>query len=255
MFVPQIIHFDSLPSTNGEAIERAKAGAREGVCVVAREQTAGRGRLHRSWISPKDAGLYISLVLRAQFEQKRWPLLTLMSAVVVHDVLTETYDLDVDIKWPNDILAEGRKLSGILAETVETEQGRAVVIGIGINLTTDCVPQELAGIATSIETISGKKPDPKILLDALVERFAGWYERLDRSSGANEIISEWSTRSSFAEGKQVEVTEVAEAFTGTTRGLEPDGALRVETNSGEIRIVHAGDVSSLRMVKSQRSKT
>src|SRR6185295_8493103 len=103
-FVPQILKFDSLPSTNLEAARRAVEGAPEGLCVVAGEQTAGRGRQLRHWVSPKDAGLYFSIIFRPRFEQSVWPLLTLMAAIAVHDVLLELYQLETDIKWPNDIL-------------------------------------------------------------------------------------------------------------------------------------------------------
>src|SRR3712207_882644 len=129
---PTVLRFDSLPSTNTEAARAAALGAPEGLCVIAREQTAGRGRRERSWISPVDAGLYFSIVLRPKMEQKLWPLLTLMSALCVHEALMNACSLRTDIKWPNDIYAGERKLCGILAETVEAEAGRAVVVGIGI---------------------------------------------------------------------------------------------------------------------------
>ena len=101
----QILRFDSLPSTNLEAARRAGEGASEGLCVVASEQTAGRGRLERQWVSPKGAGLYFSIILRPGFEQSAWPLLTLMAAVAVHDALLDSCALQTDIKWPNDLLA------------------------------------------------------------------------------------------------------------------------------------------------------
>src|SRR4026209_2805906 len=127
-FIPQILRFDSLPSTSVEAARRAVEGAAEGLCIVASEQTAGRGRLDRQWVSPKDSGLYCSIILRPRFDQTLWPLLTLMAAVVVHDTLLAGNDLKTDIKWPNDILANEKKLCGILAETVETPVGRAVIL-------------------------------------------------------------------------------------------------------------------------------
>src|ERR1051325_5043694 len=114
-----ILRFDSLPSTNTEAARAAVCGAREGLCIVAREQTAGRGRHSRVWSSPLDAGLYFSIVLRPQMEARSWPLITLMAAVSVADALEHACQIRVDIKWPNDIMAGGRKLAGILAETVE----------------------------------------------------------------------------------------------------------------------------------------
>ncbi|HYU98545.1 MAG TPA: biotin--[acetyl-CoA-carboxylase] ligase [Pyrinomonadaceae bacterium] len=244
-FVPEILRFDSSPSTNVEAARRAVDGAAEGLCVVAREQTAGRGRLQRQWISPKDSGLYFSLVLRPQFEQNSWSLLTLMAAVAVNDALREACFLETDIKWPNDILANDRKLCGILAETVETPKGRAVVVGIGVNLTKDSFPEEFESAATSVETVTGRSHDFETLLGALIAALGKHYTALKEADGPEAIIREWCARSSFAEGKLVRVVESNETLVGTTRGLERDGALRVETPTG-IRVVHAGDVTSVR---------
>ena len=119
-FQPNIQRLDSIDSTNLEALRQAKAGAPEGLCIVAREQTRGRGRLERSWQSPPDAGLYMSLLLRPEFEMTAWPLITLMAALAVYESLMKTCDLRADIKWPNDLCVNDRKLCGILAETVET---------------------------------------------------------------------------------------------------------------------------------------
>ena len=244
-FITQILRFDSLPSTNLEAARRATDGAPEGLCIVAGEQTAGRGRLRRQWISPKNAGLYFSIVLRPEFEQKVWPLLTLMAAVAVNDALQEACALKTDIKWPNDILASGRKLCGILAETVETSLGRAVVVGIGINLTEHSYPEEFAHMATSLDVAAGRSCDLETLLDALVVALGKRYEDLKQDEGPEKIIREWCARSSYGEGKLVRIVESNDTLVGTTRGLESDGALRVETLSG-IRVVRAGDVTSVR---------
>jgi len=241
----QLLRFDSLPSTNLEAAQRAAAGAAEGLCVIAGEQTAGRGRLQRRWVSPKDAGLYFSIVLRPQFEQNSWSLLTLMAAVAVHDALREAYTIETDIKWPNDILVDEKKLCGILAETVETPTGRAVVVGIGINLTKDSFPAEIERLATSVETVTGRSPDPETLLEALIVALQKHYGSLQLPAGPEVITCEWCARSSYGEGKRVQVVESNETVLGTTRGLERDGALRVETLTG-IRVVHAGDVASVR---------
>jgi BirA family biotin operon repressor/biotin-[acetyl-CoA-carboxylase] ligase len=247
MFTSKILRFESLPSTNLEAARQAIAGAAEGVCVVAREQTAGRGRLQRHWVSPKNAGLYFSIIIRPQFEQSIWPLLTLMAAVAVHDALLEACEIATDIKWPNDILVNDKKLCGILAETVETPQGRAVVVGIGINLTIGSLPPELESVATSVEAACNQKPDSQVVLDALVRALASRYEVLNRADGPKEIIRQWCALSSYSEGKLVRVSENNESFVGTTRGLQRDGALRVETDNGEIRIVRAGDVTAIRL--------
>src|SRR5260370_20954490 len=115
LFHPQILRFDSLDSTNVEAIRQAKAGAREGLCIIAREQTLGRGRLDRTWQSPPDAGLYFSIVLRPQFEINVWPLLTLMSALAASHALMKAGGRRADIKWPHGLCVDLRKAYGILA--------------------------------------------------------------------------------------------------------------------------------------------
>ena len=251
LIFPQILHFESLPSTNLEAARRAAEGAPEGLCIVAGEQTAGRGRLDRQWVSPKGAGLYFSIILRPAFEQTSWPLLTLMAAVAVHDALLDSCALKTDIKWPNDVMANGRKLCGILAETVETSLGRAVVLGIGINLTSRAFPAELDNVATSVESASGQGANLNLVLPALTRSLASSYQMLQGPSGPEEIVREWSSRSSYAKGKQIRVTNGEEIVEGISQGLEPDGALRVEVATGGVRIVRAGDVSSLRAVGSR----
>jgi BirA family biotin operon repressor/biotin-[acetyl-CoA-carboxylase] ligase len=243
---PQILRFDSLPSTNLEAARRALEGAPEGLCVVAGEQTAGRGRHQRQWVSPKDAGLYFSIILRPRFEQSGWPLLTLMTAIAVHDALLDVCALETDIKWPNDILVNEKKLCGILAETVETFLGRAVVVGIGINLTSKSFSPDLDGIASSVEAATGKSPEVEVVLEALARVLITNYQRLQHRGGPEVIIGEWCARSSYATGKRIRVSESNENFSGITRGLEPDGALRVETDDGEIKVIRAGDVASVR---------
>lgn len=244
----KILRFDSLPSTNIEAARLAVEGAAEGLCVVAGEQTAGRGRLQREWVSPKGAGLYFSIIFRPEFEQTSWPLLTLMAAVAVHDALLEACALETDIKWPNDILVNEKKLCGILAETVHSPLGSAVVVGIGINLTNDSLPPELEPIATDVETVANQKPELELVLKALVRALTSQYELLNQAGGQEEIIREWCSRSSYSEGKLIRVTGsgLSESLIGTTRGLERDGALRVETKTGEMKVVRAGDVTSVR---------
>ena len=247
-FQPVVLRYDSLPSTNTEAARQAAAGAAEGLCVVAREQTAGRGRRSRAWASPKDAGLYFSVVLRPALAAADWPLLTLAAALAARDALRQACALDTDIKWPNDLLACGRKLCGILAEAVETARGRACVLGVGINLTADAYPAELRAHATSVAEAAAAPPDREAVLAALVRALALRYGRLQEPDGAADAVRAWAAASSYAAGRRVRVALAGETFAGTTRGLEPDGALRVETNDGEIKIVRAGDVTSLRQM-------
>lgn len=243
--IPKVLRFDSLPSTNLEAARQATAGAPEGLCVVAAEQTSGRGRLGRQWLSPKGAGLYFSIVLRPNVPQSSWPLLTLMTAVAVHDALLESCQLETDIKWPNDIVAAEKKLCGILAETVDTAGGGAVVMGIGINLTEHSFPPELHGVATSIQGISGGAVDYELVLQTLVKNLSMQYGKF-QTNPAGDLAEEWCARSSYCRGKKIKVTNGTETFEGITKGLESDGGLIVELDNGEQQVIRAADISSVR---------
>lgn len=242
---PQILRYSSLPSTNSEASRLALEGAPEGLCIVADEQTAGRGRLQRQWISPRGAGLYMSMILRPRQALETWPVLTLMSAVAVTDTLKRTDKVQADIKWPNDVLVQGRKICGILAETHEAADDRLLVLGIGINLTATAFPPELRETATSVAEVTGKMVDHEIILTTLLKSLSRYYELFQQGS-FDQIIDAWCKRSSYANGKLVRVVSEDQSIEGTTLGLEPDGALRIVTSAGEVKIIRAGDVTAVR---------
>jgi BirA family biotin operon repressor/biotin-[acetyl-CoA-carboxylase] ligase len=240
---PKVLRFESLPSTNTELAQRASEGAAEGLTIVADEQTAGRGRLQRAWSSPKGAGLYFSILLRPTIALNYWPLITLMAALAVGDALREVAGVETDIKWPNDLLSGERKICGILAEAIDTPAGRAVILGIGINLTENAFPPELANVATSVAEAMGCAPDREQILAALLDALSRWYSRFDEPE---QIVDAWSNRSSYATGKLVQVSNGDDVWQGTTCGLEADGALRLRTANGEIKLVRAGDVYRIR---------
>jgi BirA family biotin operon repressor/biotin-[acetyl-CoA-carboxylase] ligase len=247
-FQPKIVRYESLPSTNTEAMRFATQGAAEGLTVIAEEQTAGRGRLQRTWVSTRGAGLYVSVVLRPFMGLENWPLITLAAALSVTDCLWEVCRLKTDIKWPNDILSGERKLCGILSEAVDTDVGRAVIVGIGINLTSAAFPGEIESSAISIEESTGELPDREVVLQSVLSALGKWYERLQAAGGPSVILEEWVVRSSFANGKAVKVVNGDEVLFGTTCGLERDGALRLKIPNGEIKAIRAGDVVNLRAV-------
>jgi BirA family biotin operon repressor/biotin-[acetyl-CoA-carboxylase] ligase len=244
---PRILRYESLPSTNTEVARLAQLGAEEGLTIVADEQTAGRGRLQRSWSSPKGAGLYCSVLLRPALAPDRWPLLTFVAALATGDALLEASKVQTDIKWPNDLLAGERKICGILAEGIETPAGRAVIVGIGINLTDDAFPNELASVATSVarEGPRTRRPEREAILAALLKALARWYALLHEFEGAEKVVAAWASRSSYAAGKLVQVTNGDEVLQGVTCGVESDGALRLET-AGGLQLIRAGDVTSVR---------
>lgn len=242
---PRILRYESVTSTNSEVARLAVEGADEGLAIVADEQTAGRGRLQRAWSSPKGAGLYFSILLRPRIAAEHWPLITFVAALATSDALLEGAGVQTDIKWPNDLMANERKICGILAEAIETPSGRAVVVGIGINLTNEAFPQELLAMATSVAQESGRQPEREMLLAALLGALARWYSLLHEPDGAGKIVAAWASRSSYASDKLVQVTNGDEVLQGITRGIENDGALRLETVRG-IQLIRAGDVTSVR---------
>ena len=248
---PRILRFDSIDSTNLEAMRQARAGAAEGLCIVAREQTAGRGRLDRNWHSPRDVGLYFSIILRPLLEVDSWPLITLMAALSVSDSLTKACGLHVDIKWPNDVCVNDRKLCGILAETIETASGPAVIVGIGINLRSDSLSEDVRDSATSVEETIHSQPNYEGVLSELMRAIGERYAVLQTPGGDEHTIREWCAISSFAFDRRVRVSLSNSTFEGTTRGLADDGALRVETDSGKMEIVLAGDVTALRPINEE----
>ncbi|HSK62195.1 MAG TPA: biotin--[acetyl-CoA-carboxylase] ligase [Pyrinomonadaceae bacterium] len=242
---PRVLRYESLPSTNTEVARLAAQGAEEGLVVVADEQTAGRGRLQRAWSSPKGAGLYFSILLRPALALERWPLITFVAALATGDALREAAQVETDIKWPNDLLASERKICGILAEAIETPAGRAVVVGIGTNLTNEAFSSELVNVATSVAQESGRAPERETILTALLPALARWYLLLHEAEGAEEIVAAWASRSSYAAGKLVQVMNGEEVLQGITRGVANDGALRLETAQG-LQLIRAGDVTSVR---------
>src|SRR3954452_22944513 len=153
-----ILRFETVGSTNTEAADQARRGADEGLCVVARQQTDGRGRHGRTWISEPGAGLYLSVVLRPKIDTRLLTLITLMAGIAVFDALKEG-GLQPDIKWANDVMIGDKKISGILAETVDTAKGIAVIVGMGLNLRSGDFPDEIALTATSIEAETKQTAD------------------------------------------------------------------------------------------------
>lgn len=241
-----ILRFDSIGSTNDEALRQAKLGAPEGLCVVAQQQTQGRGRHGRAWHSPAGSGLYFSIILRPKIEIRFLPLITLMTGIAVHDTLEKVFELDCDIKWANDVHVRDKKICGILAETCESDSGLAVVVGIGINLKSTNFPSELRETATSVEAEIGKETNIEVLLESLTEHLSNNYKTLQSDDGAEKIRQDWSQKSSYSFGKPVRVSLENDFFSGVTRGIEDDGALRIEMETGEIKKIRAGNVEKLR---------
>jgi BirA family transcriptional regulator, biotin operon repressor / biotin---[acetyl-CoA-carboxylase] ligase len=243
-----LLEFDSLPSTNDLAREMAAKGAAEGTTLLAREQTAGRGRLGREWASAAGQGLYTSIILRPRVQAKRFSITTLASAVAVAETLMTGFNAPADIKWPNDVMLSNRKVCGILMETAtEADLIEYAILGIGVNLGQTEFPDEIRDHATSLLIETGRQVAPEEFLSPMLERLDCWYRAAIESPGL--CLTAWERLSSYARGCRVRVMSSGPEFEGITMGLTDTGALVVVLPDGERREVISGEVS-VRKLKS-----
>ena len=238
-----VLRFDSVTSTNDLARELACKPGNEGTVIVAREQTAGKGRQGHSWFSPADDGLYFSVILGASLRPSSLPFISLAAAVAVAEALASEYSLKPDIKWPNDVLLGGRKVSGILLESAtEADRVQYAVLGIGINLAgSSRLPAEIQVTSTTLLAESGGPIRPDQLLQTVIEKLDYWCGRAGTDHDA--VARRWQELSTYANGCSVRITSANSTLEGVTRGLAPGGALRVQAADGTIHEVASGDVS------------
>jgi BirA family transcriptional regulator, biotin operon repressor / biotin---[acetyl-CoA-carboxylase] ligase len=235
------LRFDSVASTNDVAKELAVSGASEGLCVIAREQTAGRGRQGRSWSSPPGEGLYLSLILRPRGDVSASAMITLAAAVTVAETLALDFQAIADIKWPNDVLLRGRKICGILVETaIEGDRLQYAVMGIGVNIAQRSFPAQIGDVATSLLLETGRAILPEDFMRAMLPRLEQWYAAA--MSHPDQVIARWEDLSSSAHDCPVRVESSNGSVEGVTRGLTAAGALIVELATGERREIVSGEV-------------
>jgi BirA family biotin operon repressor/biotin-[acetyl-CoA-carboxylase] ligase len=243
-FARRIHHFFKIDSTNTAAIRLAEAGEAHGTIVLAEEQTAGRGRAGRTWLSEKSSGIICSILLRPPIAPVQAPLLTLVAGLAARDAVAEELNTLPDIRWPNDLLANGKKFCGILTEMHgEPDRLHYAVVGIGINVNQSKMPAELASIGTSLRMENGKIHSRFEILIRLLRHFDRYYNQFLADGGA-PILRRFAEVSTYFQGKHVRIATMRETFTGTTAGLDPSGVLRVARDDGRgIEPVISGDVS------------
>lgn len=227
----------SLPSTMHRASILAKQGARHGTIVGAEEQTQGEGRMGREWHSTAGDGLYVTFVLRPELPPRDSPMVTICLGLAVAETISRKTPLRCDLRWPNDVLINNRKVCGIL---VKYEEG-AFLAGIGINLEQKTFPEGLATPATSL-ALEGQADVPREeLLKTLSELVESYLAMLEKG-GKQGIIDTFLLVSSYAKRREVEVDFGSHVERGTTDGLNEDGYLWLRLPSGERRLVVAGGV-------------
>ncbi|WP_371376643.1 biotin--[acetyl-CoA-carboxylase] ligase [Sporomusa aerivorans] len=239
----EIHYFSEVDSTNNAAKKLAAGGCPEGTIVVAEAQNTGRGRLSRGWFSPYGKGIWLSVVFRPPFSPMDAAKCTLMAAVAVNRAVNAVAGAGCGIKWPNDILCNGRKVVGILTEmSAEMDAINYIVIGMGINVNIDPheFPGEIAATATSLAAVAGCQiPRLKLFTEILAELESAY--NTVKNFGFAPVLAEWKNQS-ITLGQQVDVHGIDRSFTGLATDIDDDGALLVTTASGVARVL-AGDVS------------
>lgn len=238
----KIIHYFRADSTNDIALTLAAEGAAHGTVVLAEEQTAGRGRLGRNWYSEKSSGIYASVILRPLLSPAAAPALPLMAGVAAHRAISATTGLAVDIRWPNDLMVNNKKVCGILTEmSAELDRLHHVVLGIGINVNHSAMPSELGAIATSLRIEGARIYSRAQILVTLLKELEKYYQML-LDGGSGPIARAWAKVSSYAEGKKVRVLSGGGEFRAVTAGLDPGGTLRIRRENGMEESLVSGEI-------------
>jgi len=239
----KIIHRETLDSTNILAFRQALAGEAEGVCVVAESQERGKGRLGRKWSSPPGKNIYLSVILRPAIHPSIVYPITFLSSLAVSDTIEGLAGVKATLKWPNDVLVEGKKISGTLIElSTEADMVRFVVIGIGlnVNMSPDDMDSQIKATATSLFMETKKTYERPRVCGILLSNLERYYD-LFKKEGARAICDIWEERAGIR-GKHLTINQMGEIFAGTAMGIDRDGAILLEID-GTTKKILAGDVN------------
>lgn len=236
-----VVFYESTDSTNVQAKRLAEEGAENKLVVVAETQTAGRGRKGRDWSSPPGKNLYFSLMLRPDFAPDKASMLTIVMAVAVKRAINDV--ACVQIKWPNDIVADGKKLAGILTEMhMDAGAIKDVVIGVGINVKNQDFPEDISRTATSLEAVFGKQIARADLLEKILYHFDEAYKCFLLTYDLSGLLAEYNACLAN-KNREVRVLDPAGEFGGVAKGINEKGELLVQTKEGNMVAVYAGEVS------------
>lgn len=240
----KLIHFDTIDSTNMKAKELAALGEQDGAVIISEEQTAGRGRLGRHWISPKYKGIWMSIILRPEVNPMFASRVTLIAAAAVHNATCQC-GIKTLIKWPNDIVINNKKVCGILTEmSAELNKIHYLVIGIGINVNTDKseFPDELSSSATSLKIESSKTIDRKELVCNILNNFELLYDEFIKDNSIKNSI-DICRNNSVLLGKEVRIINGNKEIKAKALDINNEGELLIERDDGSIEALFSGEVS------------
>lgn len=239
----ELYYFETTASTNLDVKRLMEEGAPDGVLAVGGEQTQGRGRRGRSWQSPPNTNIYMTLGIRPDFQPDLAPMVTLINAMAVAEAVEETCGLQTQIKWPNDVVIGGKKICGILTEmSAETGYIQYVVIGTGINVNITEFPEEIRETATSLCIEKGETVLRAPVIAKTMEHFERFYDKFIQTSDLSLLMEDYNKRLVNKDAK-VKVLDPRKEFEGTARGIDEKGQLLVEKQDGSMEAVYAGEVS------------
>ena len=239
----QIRYFSRIDSTNQYAKRIAEEGAPDGTLIIADEQTAGKGRSGRTWVTPPAEAIAFTLLLRPKLSPDRISMVTLVMGLAVTNAVNSLYGVSAGIKWPNDVVIKGRKLCGILTEmSAEVRQVNYIVIGVGINANLTSFPEEIREIATSLKLELGRDINRAELIARVMTEFERLYAEFEAQGDLGAVMQEYNELCLNA-GSKVRVLDPNGEYTGTSRGINSMGELLVETEDGQMQEVYAGEVS------------
>ena len=238
----EIYYFDSIDSTNTKAKELAEEGHPSGTLVVADRQTAGKGRRGRSWESPTGIGIFMTLMLKPEINPNNASMLTLVAAMATTRAIRRVTGVPAMIKWPNDIVMNGKKVCGILTEmSAQFDYINHIVIGIGINVHNEDFPEEIAKTASSLYLESGQHIHRASLIEAFLEEFEDVYAEYLKTEDMEGLMKEYDSML-VNRGRQVRVLDPKEPFEGKAMGITKKGELIVDTWESR-KLVSSGEVS------------
>lgn len=239
----KIFYYETVGSTNEEAKKKLAEANTDGVLLVADSQTNGRGRRGRSWNSPGGESVYMSLAWRPSLMPEQVSMVTLVMALAVAKVVREQASAEVFIKWPNDIVLNGKKICGILTElNFKRESMDSLVVGVGLNVNGQAFPKELEKTATSLFLETGRFFSRAELTAEIVKQFATAYDRFSLKGDLSDLLEDYNSFLVNRE-KQVKVLDPKQEWKGIAKGINEKGELLVETEAGEMVKVYAGEVS------------
>lgn len=242
-FANNIKYFDTIDSTNNEIKRQAENGATQGLLAIAEEQTGGRGRRGRNWTSPSGQGIWMSYLIKPDILPKDASMITLIAALAMTAAIRQVCELNVEIKWPNDIVANGKKVCGILTEmSTEMEAVNYVVVGVGVNVNIESFPEDIAATATSLFLETGDKVSRSKIVAEFGKQFEKYYDIFLKTCDLSDLVDEYNSYLVNA-GREIYVIEGQNKTIMSAIGINERGELLARTADGNVKSIIAGEVS------------